>query len=329
MLCNEDQPTVKILVTYHKPSTLLDNRVLVPIHGGRAISERQTKDGHLNNDDIKWLKEHMIGDDSGDNISHMNRNINEMTSVYWAWKNYEELGNPDFIGLAHYRSMLLMAPHPRYYKQSLTDMLGYPFDLYNQLRGVDFVSGEFYNWGHNVYQDFINMSKCTTDRELKHLEYLKEYIKNNHPQHYPILEQYLNQNEAGGQKSIFIMKKQYFFEYCEFMFDILFAMQKAFDSEGVNKGNCRVVGKAAEFLSSYYFYYLKNKGLSYKTFPIVNVPTFDTNITADALNYRKIWLNYQKCRLFSVITFGKTRDHYYDKKMVLKLRLNAVKDYLK
>ena len=26
-----------------------------------------------------------------------------MTSLYWAWKNYDALGNPDYVGLMHYR----------------------------------------------------------------------------------------------------------------------------------------------------------------------------------------------------------------------------------
>ena len=39
----------------------------------------------------------MIGDDTGDNISDKNREYCELTGIYWIWKNYDKLGNPDYI----------------------------------------------------------------------------------------------------------------------------------------------------------------------------------------------------------------------------------------
>jgi len=78
-----------------------DARLYVPIQGGRAV-----------NGEIKGV----IGDDTGDNISALNVNLNEMTSMYWVRKHYEELGNPGFVGFAHYRRCLewdaaLLAPN--------------------------------------------------------------------------------------------------------------------------------------------------------------------------------------------------------------------------
>ena len=45
----------------------------------------------------------MLGDDTGDNISELNPYLNEMTCLYWLWKHYDEIGNPEYIGLNHYR----------------------------------------------------------------------------------------------------------------------------------------------------------------------------------------------------------------------------------
>ena len=45
----------------------------------------------------------MVGDDSGDNISARNPEVNEFTALYWVWKHYDEIGNPKKIGLNHYR----------------------------------------------------------------------------------------------------------------------------------------------------------------------------------------------------------------------------------
>ena len=44
-----------------------------------------------------------FSDDDGENISSLNPSYNEMTVAYWAWKNLDKLGDPDAIGLMHYR----------------------------------------------------------------------------------------------------------------------------------------------------------------------------------------------------------------------------------
>lgn len=53
------------------------------IHAGRAISQ-----------DLGYL-----GDNTGDNISHLNPYINEFTALYWMWKNTSH----SVIGFSHYR----------------------------------------------------------------------------------------------------------------------------------------------------------------------------------------------------------------------------------
>ena len=53
------------------------------IHAGRAISQ-----------DLGYL-----GDDTGENISHLNPYLSEFTALYWMWKNT----NHSIIGLSHYR----------------------------------------------------------------------------------------------------------------------------------------------------------------------------------------------------------------------------------
>ena len=46
-------------------------------------------------------------DNTGVSISQYNPYLNEMTVLYWIAKNYSSLGNPDYVGLAHYRRRLL------------------------------------------------------------------------------------------------------------------------------------------------------------------------------------------------------------------------------
>lgn len=45
-------------------------------------------------------------DDIGQNISQYNEYVNEMSLTYWISKNYNIIGDPEYIGLAHYRRRL-------------------------------------------------------------------------------------------------------------------------------------------------------------------------------------------------------------------------------
>jgi hypothetical protein len=77
---------ISIYIAYHKESHLVETDVYTPIHVGRALSDK--------------ILPGMIGDDTGNNISHLNPIYCELTAAYWAWKNDID---SDFIGLCHYR----------------------------------------------------------------------------------------------------------------------------------------------------------------------------------------------------------------------------------
>lgn len=47
------EPSVKILVGYHKPAVLLKSDVLVPIHLGRALATEASKDGQMSKEDYR------------------------------------------------------------------------------------------------------------------------------------------------------------------------------------------------------------------------------------------------------------------------------------
>ena len=69
---------IKILLSYHKKDILFKDNILTPIHAGREIAVK-TKD--QNDENLVWLLENTMGDNTGDNISTKNPLYNEMTTV--------------------------------------------------------------------------------------------------------------------------------------------------------------------------------------------------------------------------------------------------------
>lgn len=205
--------TIKILVCYHKKFPLLEDEILTPIHLGRA---RANKDS----DDVKWLMEHMIGDDTGENISDKNAYYNEMTALYWAWKNYDKLGNPDYIGLAHYRRHFVMEENVaktysvRYYDEDkILDVLDYtPEKLHKIVDGCDFVThiGRVYN----LYQHYVD------NQRQDDIDVAMEILKEMFPEYADTADAYM----AGKISNFYnmnIFSRELFFQYCEFVFPIM------------------------------------------------------------------------------------------------------------
>lgn len=88
-----------ILNIYKSPNSILrklvdDNKHLyLPMSGGSKLIAGDS-----------WCKKSLVFDKLlPDNISYLNYKLNEMTSIYACWKNYELMSAPDYIGHNHYR----------------------------------------------------------------------------------------------------------------------------------------------------------------------------------------------------------------------------------
>ena len=80
---------IKILVATHQPLAIIESDIFHPIQIGFDVQKPLIKNTYLN-------------DNSGLNISKKNPIFNELTALYWAWKNLDA----DVVGLAHYRRYL-------------------------------------------------------------------------------------------------------------------------------------------------------------------------------------------------------------------------------
>ena len=244
---------VKILVCYHKPARLLKSKVFVPIHVGREVAFQNSKDGKINQVDYNWLIKNMIGDNTGDNISILNRNYCELTALYWAWKNKSLLNNPKYIGLMHYRRVIKFSNiYKNFYNVTEKDVL----DIFN--------NSDIDVWLTNKKSCYSVVNKCTSKNVYEHfcrehgnrlthimLECIKEY--------YPEMKGSMDNIMFAQKKicwyNIFVAKWEIFDKYCEWLFSILERINSKCCEEGFDMESSRMMGYYGEILLNIYIDY--------------------------------------------------------------------------
>ncbi len=235
---------IKILISYHKPYSLLKNKIFVPVHVGRDVAMEKSKDGKIALKDYNWLIKNLIGDNTGENISYKNREWCELTAIYWAWKNYDKIGNPSFIGFMHYRRFFEFDN----YKKTK--------DIENFVKKYDFIINQRCLHNENDQNNY-NQYKLSKHHHIENLEAAIEIVKKLYPYYDESIEKYLKL-DYGYYKNIFIMKKEIFFEYCKWLFSILEQLEKEIDITIYNDQEKRVFGYIAERLLGIFYTHWKN-----------------------------------------------------------------------
>lgn len=273
-------PNVKILLVSHKPFKVPKGEYFVPIHAGRSIAMEKSKDGKIDKDDLDWMLKNTIGDDTGDNISDKNRYYSECSALYWAWKNYDALGNPDYIGLMHYRRHFIF--NDEYYVNNIKD------DWHDALcyKNEDFIDDKYIKnigltdenilkacsdydlvvtkdtkfdliGGYNIRENYKNIIPGV---KVEDFDNMINKIVNKFPDYKSIFNKYLNGYNAANYQ-MFIMKKELFFEYCEFLFSILFDIGQEIDFEQYTTNGKRTLGYLAERMLSFFVWKKQEENL--------------------------------------------------------------------
>ena len=243
---------IKILVGYHKPAYLLKSDILVPIHLGRALATEASKDGVMSEEDYQWMLDNMIGDDTGDNISKENRKFAELTGIYWAWKNYDKLGNPDYIGFCHYR---------RYFDEHT---------ILQNIATTDIILPEPYIHAETVKEQFCSY------HQKEFLDIMLSKIKEVSPELLDFSEKFF----LGHKQhlcNMFVMKKELFMEYAGWLFNIIFMLNKEVNYNDITVYNYRCPAFCAERLTSLWCEYKKKKNR------IQELPYIFNNTNADSV----------------------------------------------
>lgn len=284
-----------IFVCYHKKTTLYSNDFIHPIHVGRSLLE--TKVDLDSQKNLLWLKENMIGDNTGENISNLNANYNELTAIYWAWKNYDKIGNPKHVGFMHYRRHFYLnkmcdkkgifeSIPPKNPQKYLDDYLGLTEEKLDKIfeKNDLLVTRPFYK--DSVKKHFID-SHGTNE-----LDAVGKIIKKDFKEFAKSYDEYINGHNVYFC-NMFVMTKDLFFKYCEFLFGVL---NKFVKSKDYKNGRLYV----SERITGVFIQYCYLNNIKIETTPVNYVDDPVTIPVACATN--KTYLDPTNVMLYSMLS---------------------------
>lgn len=276
-MTNENtNPKVKILVGYHKPAVLLKDEILTPIHLGRELATQASKDGEMLQEDFEWLCENMIGDNTGENISYLNRYFCELTGIYWAWKNYDKLGNPDYIGFMHYRRHFIFdeKDDALYYKTTSCTYYQSKFykkKLFFLLKKYNFLTTNVHINKKTIKEYYQEDGVKCGSHVAKDFDILAKIIKKIDKEFYNSFLHFSHSNVHMGIANMFIMNRDMFFTYCKFIFDILFQVHKKLIYVGRSEEEKRAIGFLSERLTGAFIYSLPEQDIKIGRMPMLYI----------------------------------------------------------
>jgi len=208
---------IKIMVAAHKPYKMPKDNIYFPVHVG-AEGKKSIN---------------FTPDNTGDNISAKNPNYCELTGLYWIWKNKKY----DVLGVVHYR---------RYFAVKKTrdkwDSIALEKDIKNAIKKAPIILPKKRNY-------FIetNYSQYVHAHHPQDLDITREIISEKYPDYIYDFDKSMKRTK-GHRFNMFIMKRKYADEYCKWLFDILFELEKRLDISSYSKYDARVFGFVSERL---------------------------------------------------------------------------------
>lgn len=226
---------IKILIATHKEYDMPKSNIYLPIQVGS-----QGKDS------LGYTR-----DNTNDNISQKNPNYCELTGLYWGYKNLES----DYLGLVHYRryfKSLKSSSKNKFEniisKDEIVDILK-EYDIILPKKQKYYIESLYSHYSHTHTEDDLKATRDVIEKIYP--EYIKSFDK-------------VIKRKSAHMFNMFIMKKKLADEYCDWLFSILFELEKNIDIENYDKFHARLFGRISELLLDVW--------LDYNELPYYEVP---------------------------------------------------------
>lgn len=247
---------IKIIVATHKPYRMPEDDIYLPLYVGKAGKP-----------DIGFQ-----GDDTGDNISEKNPYFCELTGIYWGWKNLDA----DYVGLAHYRRHFSVKTIRKdKYASILTGQ-----QLEKLLNETDVILPKRRNYYiETIYSHYAH----TLDGS--HLDKTRAIIEKRCPEYLAAFDKVMN-SKGAHMFNMFIMKKELMNRYCQWLFDVLFELDKEIDTSGMTPFDARICARVAEMLLDVW---IEKNNIKYKEVRYIHM---------EPINWGKKIAGFIKAKLF-------------------------------
>lgn len=220
-------------------------------------------------------------DDSGLNISHKNKNYCELTAYYYAYKNLEF----DYAGLMHYRrvfstrkySLSDFSNFSTYFMRLFLDLFSVrDVNLYlennlkvSSLKNLERDCGSFYNYlkvqefdiivPKKVRYAYLNISNQYAINHCGYqLDRFNRITMDKYPEFAPVITKVLQRKKIYPY-NMFVMKRKFFMNYHEMLFNVLNEMEEYVDLNSMNSYQARIFGFLSERFLNYYIELVRQK----------------------------------------------------------------------
>lgn len=250
---------IKIAVVTHKEYEMPKEPMYVPVMAGSVLCA-----------EVPYI---YTRDDRGDNISDRNGTFSELTALYWLWKHHaEEYPDADCLGLCHYRR--LFAAMDGRHKRLLNET-----DVNKLMNAGVIVLPKVRN-----YLIETNYSHYANAHHAADLDLTREIISEKHPLYLHSFDKCMSMKK-GHRFNMFIMPASELDDYCKWLFDILFELEKRLDISGYIGRDRRVFGLVAERLLDIW---IDANQKSYKDIPYIMKERESIVVKGATLLFRKI-----------------------------------------
>ncbi|MGM0123819.1 hypothetical protein IGI37_001193 [Enterococcus sp. AZ194] len=230
---------IKVLVATHKEYWMPKEKHYLPIQVGKSLHPEL---GY-------------IGDNEGENISPKNPYFNELTAVYWAWKNLDA----EVVGLVHYRRYFIKSKKGRELSQKRESLLTEQ-EIESFLQEADMILPKPRNY--YIESSYSHYAHAHNSNDL---DETKNIIQERFPTYIPAFEKAMASSKA-HMFNMFIMRRDDFDAYCEWLFEILFELEKRIDISAYSTYEARVYGFISERLLDVW---VQTNQKTYKEVPVL------------------------------------------------------------